>query len=82
MLDNITTKELTAFFEEKTKMPVALITRYEEHATIILDSNNTIITFYVTDDNCKCNPKEKLNNMKDLWLDFVNSKKPETGLGV
>lgn len=89
MLNEKTNEELQKFFEAKTGMPVAEIVRNrkEEKATIILDNQdrlnerNTIITFVVSDNECKASPKElvvKKEKLNNDWLNFLaktNSKK-------
>lgn len=88
MLNEKTNEELQAFFEAKTGMPVAEIVRNrkEEKATIILDNKdvlnarNTVLTFVVSDNECKASPRElvKKEKMNNDWLNFLaktNSKK-------
>ena len=80
MLNEKTNEELQEFFERKTGMPVAEIdrNRKEETATIILDNKDvlnarrTVISFFVTNTECKGSPREFIAKKEKINNDWVN----------
>lgn len=77
MLNKISNETLQNFFEEKTNLKTAQITRIFGQATIILEdcNRNPYVTFQVTDKSCKALPKERLGNMGELWAQFLTEQK-------
>lgn len=73
MIDKIKDWQIKKFFESKTKLPMTQLTRYSGHATVICDADDgkNFVTFHVTDNDCVALPKERLGNMKELWINFV-----------
>lgn len=79
MLKDISNEELIEFFETKTNLKVNRdwLVRDGDQATIILEdeNGNYYVTFRVSNTNCNASPRERLGNMKDLWLGYLNFKK-------
>ena len=77
MLNKISNETLQNFFERKTNLKTAQITRIFGQATIIMEdiNRNPYVTFEVTDKHCKAYPKERLGNMNEIWAEFLNEQK-------
>ena len=79
MLKNITNEELIEFFESKTglKVNTEWLVREGDQATVILEDKNGQfrVSFLVSDTNCTASPREKLRDMKEAWLAYINLKK-------
>lgn len=73
MLNKISDDSLQNFFETKTGLTTASLTRSLGHATIILEDCNGkhYVTFKVSDHDCKASPRERLGNMPAIWEEFL-----------
>ena len=77
MLNKISDEALETFFEGKTNLKTAQLTRSFGAATIILEdcNKNPYVTFQVTDKTCRALPKERLYNMDEIWREFLAEQK-------
>ena len=78
MLKDISNEELIEFFESKTGLTVNKdwLVRDDNQVTIILEDEkgDYYVSFQVSDTNCTALPRERLGNMKELWLGYLNLK--------
>ncbi len=76
MLNKISNETLQNFFERKTHLNMAQLTRNVDEVTVILEdcNKNYYVAFKVTDTSCKASPRERLGNMATLWNKFLEEQ--------